>query len=157
MDEYSVIGKRIPNIDSAKKVTGEAKYSADIKLPRMLYGKVLRSPHPHARILNINTEKAERLPGIKAVVTSEDTPKVKFGIIVPDEYILAVDKVRYIGDEIAAVAAIDESTAEEALQLIEVEYEVLKPVFDPIEAMQPDAPNIHERGKHRCFNGDYKG
>lgn len=145
MDEYSVIGKRIPNIDSAKKVTGEAKYSADIKLPRMLYGKVLRSPHPHARILNINTEKAERLPGIKAVVTSEDTPKVKFGIIVPDEYILAVDKVRYIGDEIAAVAAIDESTAEEALQLIEVEYEVLKPVFDPIEAMQPDAPNIHER------------
>jgi len=128
------------------KVTGEAKFTNDLTLPGMLFGKILRSPHPHARILNVDTARACRLPGVRAVVTGKDTLGIKYGTIEPfmDELGLAVDKVRYIGDEVAAVAAVDEDTALEALDLIQVEYEPLPAVFTPEEAMQPGAPRLHD-------------
>jgi 4-hydroxybenzoyl-CoA reductase alpha subunit len=149
MSKYSVIGQRVRRVDGPDKVTGSAKYTFDMVLPNMLYGKILRSPYPHAKILNIDTSKAEALIGVKAVVTSKDTPGRKQGIWrrfteLCDETILCGDKVRYIGDPVAAVAAIDEDTAEEALDLIEVEYEPLPAVFDPLEAIKEDAPQIHE-------------
>jgi 4-hydroxybenzoyl-CoA reductase subunit alpha len=149
MEDYSVISKRIPSIDAKVKATGEAKFTVDIQLPGMLYGKILRSPYPHARILRIDAEKAKRVQGIRAVITGDDVPKVKFGVFTHlpqslDQYGLAIDKVRYIGEEVAAVAAVDEWTAEEALELISVEYEELPAVFDPEEAMKPCAPLIHE-------------
>lgn len=130
MENFSFIGKRIPIIDAKEKVTGEAKYAADLKLPHMLYGKILRSPHPHAKIMNIDISLAKKVPGVKAIVTSEQTPKIKVGAFILDKYILAVDKVRYIGEEVAAVAAIDEDAAEEARNLIKVDYDILPAVFD---------------------------
>ncbi len=139
-----MIGKRIYRVDSREKVTGKAIYGIDMKLPGMLPGKILRSPLPHARILHMDTTKARRLKGVKAVVTAEDTPKIKYGAQIDDEYPLAVDKVRYIGDEVAAVAAVDEETAREALDLIRVEYEELPALFSPREAMAAGAPRIHE-------------
>lgn len=144
MIEYAVIGKSLPRIDADGKATGKIIFGSDMALPRMLHGKVLRSPYPHAKILNINTKKAERVHGVKAVITAEDTPKIKYGISIEDESILAPEKVRYIGDEVVATAAIDEDTAEEALDLIEIEYEKLPPVFDPEEAMEANAPKIHD-------------
>ena len=151
MEKYSVIGKSLPRVDAVVKATGEAKFTVDMAPPRMLYGKILRSPYPHARILNIDTSKAKRLWGVKAVITGNDTLGIKYGTIdVPqypaDKNPLAMDKVRYIGDEVAAVAAVDEDIAEEALDLIEVEYEELPAVFDPEAAMKPDAPKIHDGG-----------
>jgi len=148
MEEYSVIGRRLPQIDARERAAGVADFVSDIKLPGMLQGRILRSPYPHARILRIDTSKARRLPGVKAVVTAEDTPKIPFGPRSDDWMILAVDKVRFIGDEVAAVAAVDEDTAEEALSLIQVEYEELPAVFDPIEAMQPGAPLIHDKERN---------
>lgn len=150
MEEYSVIGKSLPRLDGMEIVTGRAKYTDDAILPGMLYGKILRSEYAHARILNIETSKAERLPGVKGIITGKNTPMVKYGALgnlIIDEYPLAVDKVRYIGDEIAAVAAIDEDIAEEALDLIEVEYEELPAVFDPEEAMKPGAPQLHDHAE----------
>ena len=149
MSKYSVIGQRVHRVDGTEKVTGSAKYTFDIVLPGMLYGKVLRSPHPHARILSIDTSQAERLMGVKAVITGKDTLGRKMGIWrrfpeLCDEEILCREKVRYIGDPVAAVAAIDEDTAEEALDLIEVEYEPLPAVFDPMEAIKEDAPQVHD-------------
>jgi 4-hydroxybenzoyl-CoA reductase subunit alpha len=149
MSKYSVIGQRVHRVDGPEKVTGNAKYTFDLVLPNMLYGKVLRSPHPHAKILSIDTSKAEKLIGVKAVVTGKDTLGKKQGIWrrfpeLCDEEILCREKVRYIGDPVAAVAAIDEDTAEEALDLIEVEYEPLPAVFDPLEAIKEEAPQIHE-------------
>lgn len=149
MPDYSVIGKRVPPIDGKPKATGEAKFTVDIQLSGMLYGRILRSPYPHAKILNINAEKAKRLRGVRAVISGRDVPKVKFGVFTHlpqthDQFGLAMDKVRYIGEEVAAVAAVDEWIAEEALELISVDYEELPTVFEPEEAMQPEAPLIHE-------------
>jgi len=154
--KYVVIDTPLHNIDGPAKVTGAAQYTFDITLPNMLYGKILRSPHPHAKILNIETSKAERLIGVKAVVTGKDTLGVKQGIWrrykeLCDEEILAREKVRYIGEPVAAVAAVDEDVAEEALSLIEVEYEPLPAVFDPMEAIKEGAPQIHE-GVERNIN-----
>ena len=154
--KYTVLNKPFHNIDGIAKVTGRAIYTFDVKLPSMLFGKILRSPHPHARILNIDTSKAERVMGVKAVVTGKDTLGVKQGLWrcakeLCDEEILARDKVRYIGDPLAAVAAVDEDTAEEALNLIEVEYEPLPAVFDPMEAIKEGAPQVHE-GIERNIN-----
>lgn len=143
------MGKSVPRIDAREKAYGEARYAFDLKLPGMLVGKMLRSPHAHARIIKIDTSKAEKHKGVKAVVTAEDTLKIKFGsneYFFPhtvDQMPLESEKVRYIGDEIAAVAAVDEETAQEALSLIEVEYEILPAVFDPLEAMKPGAPALH--------------
>jgi 4-hydroxybenzoyl-CoA reductase subunit alpha len=149
MSKYSVIGTRVHRVDGPEKVTGNAKYTFDLVLPNMLYGKVLRSPHPHARILKINTAKAKKLIGVKAVATGKDTKGYRQGIWrrfpeLCDEEILCRQKVRYIGDPVAAVAAIDEDTAEEALDLIDVEYEPLPAVFDPLEAIKEEAPQIHD-------------
>jgi len=146
MNEYSVIGKPFPRIDSRLQATGQARFAADFVLPRMLFGKILRSPYPHARILNIDTRRAEKLPGVKAVITGKDTPQIKYGFFRSgmDRPLLPADKVRFIGDNVAAVAAIDEDIAEEALDLIKVEYEELPAVFDPEEAMKEGAPRIHD-------------
>jgi len=144
MEEYSVIGKRISKVDALTKALGEAKYATDIYLPGMLHGQVLRSIHPHARILRIDAEKAKRLRGVKVVITAEDVPDIKYGNWIVDMGIFAQGKVRYIGEPVAAVAAVDEHTASEALELITVEYEGLPAVFDPVEAMLPGAPVLHE-------------
>jgi len=148
--EYSVIGKPVPQTNSVGKVTGSLRYITDIVLPGMLHGKILRSLYAHARIIGIDTSKAERLPGVRAVVTAKDFPMVKTGRSpgLEDEYPLAVDKVRHRGKEVAAVAAIDEDTAEEALGLIEVEYEELPAVFEIEEAMKPGAPQVHDHAKN---------
>jgi len=146
-EELSVVGKGVPKIDGILKVTGKAVYGADFSLPGMLYGKILRSTVPHAKILNIDTSKALQLPGVRAIITGKDFPwglKYGFTAITRDQTPLAQDKVRYIGDEVAAVAAIDEDTAEEALDLIKVEYEELPAVFDPLEAMKEGAPQLHD-------------
>ena len=138
-----VVGKGTPSVDALEKVTGAARYGADIKMAGLLQGRILRSPHPHARILNVDTAAAERLPGVRAVITAADTPRVLYGTILPDQYVLAMDKVRYIGDEVAAVAAVDAETAEEALELIDVTYEPLPAVFDLEAALAADAPQLH--------------
>ena len=146
MEEYSVIGKPVPRVDALEKVTGEAKYAADFSFPGMLWCKILRSPFPHARILNIDTGPAESYPGVKAVCTGKDFHGWTWGFMpqTRDEPPLAVDKVRYMGEAVAAVAAVDEETAEEAAQLIRVEYEELPGVFDPEEAMKPGSPAVHD-------------
>lgn len=147
-DKLSYVGQRIPRKDGPEKVTGRAKYTGDIHLSGMLVGRILRSPHPHARILNIDTSRAEQLNGVKAVITARDTAGIKHGFVEtprypPDQYTLATDRVRFVGEEIAAVAATDPYIAEEALSLIRVDYEPLPAVFDPEAAMQPGAPEIH--------------
>jgi len=144
--EMTIIGQRLPRIDAIPKVCGEAKYTGDHHMPGMLIGKILRSPHPHARIRSIDTAAARRLKGVRAVITADDVPDTKFSFyqFLADKHILCTDKVRYVGDEVAAVAAIDEDTAEEALSLIVVDYEPLPAVFDVDEAMKPDAPLVHE-------------
>ncbi|MBY0268472.1 MAG: molybdopterin-dependent oxidoreductase [Burkholderiales bacterium] len=139
-----VVGKDVPRTDAIPKVTGAAQYVADIHLPGMLHAAVLRSPHPHARILSIDTSAARSMPGVKAVVTGEDTAKRKWGAFRPDLYPLAINKVRYVGDEVAAVAAIDPETARAAVDRIVVEYEVLPGVFSLDEAMAPGAPLVHD-------------
>ncbi len=144
MEKYSVVGTRIPKVDALPKAVGEAKFATDIYLPGMLWAKVLRSPHAHARIRSINVDRAKTLPGVKAVLTAADVPDQRYGALVLDMGIFARGKVRYIGEAVAAVAATDEDTAEEALDLVEVEYEELPAVFDPLEAMLPAAPIIHE-------------
>ena len=136
------------------KVTGRAMYGADYKLPGMLYGKVLRSPHAHARIRSIDTSAAEKLPGVKAVVTAKDLPDQKFDYIGPERVaqnfwhitrnIMAREKALYEGHAVAAVAAISASIADEACALIKIDYEVLPHVIDVDEAMQPDAPLVFE-------------
>jgi CO/xanthine dehydrogenase Mo-binding subunit len=143
-----VIGKRIPRIDGPVKVTGEAKYTVDIQLPGMLCAKILRSPFPHARIASIDTSKAEKMPGVKAVITGKDAWDVRHGFVETprypaDQYVLANERVRYLGEEVAAVAAVDEDTALAALDAIDVVYEELPAVFDLFEAMKPDAPEVH--------------
>src|SRR5439155_4638546 len=142
--QLRVVGHNVERVDGLDKITGAAQYIADIVLPGILQGRVLRSPYPHARILHVDTQRASKLPGVRAVVTGEDTPKRRWGSFQQDQYVLAVGKVRYVGDEIAAVAAVDEATAEEAISLIEVDYEELPAVFDPVEALEAGAPLIHE-------------
>ncbi len=147
-DTLSYVGQRIPRKDGPEKVTGRAKYTGDIQLSGMLIGRILRSPHPHARILNIDTSRAEQLTGVKAVITARDTAGIKHGFVEtprypPDQHPLAPDRVRFVGEEVAAVAANDPYIAEEALSLIRVDYEPLPAVFDPEAAMQPGAPEIH--------------
>ncbi len=153
MTERSLVGKRVPRIDSGAKATGEAQFTADLTLPRMLYGKILRSPYPHARILNIDTSRAENFPGVKAVITGQDTEGEAWGVFryTRDQQLLPLDKVRYVGEEVAAVAAVSENVAQEALDLIQIEYEILPAVFTIEEAIADGAPLIHE-GFERNIN-----
>ena len=145
MKEYSAIGKAVKNIDGIKIATGDAVFIDDIKLPGMLYGRILRSQHPHARILNIDISRAKRLPGVAAVVTGKDIAAYpRYGLLMKDRPIFALDKVHYSGDGVAGVVAVDMDTAEEACDLIKVDYQELPAVFDQIEAMQAGAPLVHE-------------
>ena len=141
--EYTTVGKSVTRLDASDKVRGVAPYIVDMKFAGMLHGKVLRSKHPHARIMSIDTSRAKKLPGVKVVITGEDMPFLH-GESLHDEPFLAVGKVRYMGEGVAAVAAIDEETAEEALDLIKVEYEELPAVFDPREALKQGAPILHD-------------
>ncbi len=144
MSKLDIVGKSCPQIDALEKAMGKTKFVSDLVLPGMLYGRVLRSPYPHAGIMNIDTSRAEKLAGVKAVVTYADTPGIKYGPRSEDWTIFAADKARFCGDEIAAVAAVDEDTAEEALDLIDVAYEELPFVVDPFQAMQAGAPLVHD-------------
>ena len=142
--QSEIIGQSISRIDGPDKVTGETVYTADVALPGMLTGKILRSPHPHARIRGFDTTAAWAVPGVKAIVTGEDARGFLQGKVLRDLPVLCWDKVRYIGDRVAAVAAETLEAADEALLLIDVDYEILPAVFDPMEAMEPGAPLLHD-------------
>src|SRR5579864_4476278 len=149
MTDFSIIGKPIPMIDAAAKTTGAGKYTDDLSLPGMLIGKILHSPHPHARILRIDTTRAAKLDGVVTVVVGSDAPN-PYGILPVghDEHALAVDKVRYVGDNVACVVAEDEATAEKALELIDVQCELLPAYFDPEESMKAERDLIHDNKPH---------
>ena len=156
MSAYSVIGKPVRNVEALVKTRGGAYYTDDIKLPGMLHGKIKRSPYPFAKILSIDTSKAVALPGVRAVITAQDVTQYPWGHYVVDEIPLAGEHVHYIGEEVAAVAAVDAETAEEALDLIEVKYEELEPALDMEKATQPDAPAVHPELPHIKQNIAYK-
>ena len=139
----SVIGQSVTRGEGPDKVSGKALYAADVSLPGMLWGKVLRSPYPYARIVSIDTTQAITLPGVHAVVTGEDLPETRIGRRLVDMPVLAQGVVRFVGEKVAGVAADDPDIADEALLLIDVEYEELNPVFDAEDAMGPDAPALH--------------
>jgi len=151
----SAIGRALPRVEGASKVGGLSAYAADISRPDMLWGGFLHSLFAHARILNIDVSRAQRLPGVRAVVTGKDIGARLYGVGIEDKPAVAVDRVRYIGEKVAGVAAVDKDTVEEALGLIDVEYEELPAVFDPLEAIGPDAPLLHPdyaayRGPNKC-------
>ena len=142
-----VVGNPVPRPDAVAKVTGQAKYTDDYAFPNMLYGATLRAAYPHARIKHIDTSRARALPGVHAVLTHEDIPGDKHhGLIFNDWPVLCYDKVRYVGDAVAIVAAETPQLARQALELIEVEYEPLPVVTDPEQALAPDAPKVHQQG-----------
>ena len=144
MTTFATIGKPVTRQEGPDKVSGAFTYSGDVNLPGMLWGKVLRSPYPHARILSIDTSRAEAMPGVHGVITGKDTAGMRVGRSVRDVPLLAEDVVRFVGEKVAAVAADDPDTAEEALLLIDVEYEPLPAVFDPVEAMDASSHKVHE-------------
>ncbi|MAG97466.1 MAG: 4-hydroxybenzoyl-CoA reductase [Rhodospirillaceae bacterium] len=155
-----LIGRKLPRVDAREKVTGQARYAADYNLPGQLWLKILRSPHAHARILGIDTSRAEALPGVRGVLTGADFKGYSWGWMprTRDETPLAVDKVRHYAEGVAAVAAEDEETAEEACELIRVDYEELPGVFDPEEAMREGAPQVHDYAEGNLswdFHMDY--
>jgi 4-hydroxybenzoyl-CoA reductase subunit alpha len=165
MTNFSIIGKPTAMIDAAGKTTGAGKYTDDLSLPGMLVGKILHSPYPHARIKLIDTTRAEKVNGVVAVVVGKDAPN-PYGILPVghDEHALALDKVRYVGDNVACVVAVDEATAEKALELIDVDYEVLPAYFDPEESMKAETDLIHdnkpnnlEKDYHHAFGDPDKG
>jgi len=141
----SILGQNFSRVDGPAKLRGSAQFTGDIEMPGMVYAKVLRSAYPHARLTRVNAEKAQNLPGVVAVLTRDDLKRVNayFGPVVKDQPVVALDRVRYVGDIIAAVAAEEKDIAEEALELIEVDYEPLPAIFDPAEAMKPGAPILH--------------
>lgn len=149
-DGDRVVGVGVARLDGLDKVLGRAVYGVDVDLPGMLVGKILRSPLPHARINKIDVEQARRVPGVRAVLTGLDTPRITYGFFkhrdpkMGDKLPLEAEKVRFVGDEVAAVAAVDEDAALEALDLIEVDYEELPAVFDVDAALAPDAPLVHD-------------
>ena len=146
MEETGAVGQRIPKLDAVDKVTGRAVYIQDLQVPGMLHGKILRSKFPHARIVRLDTSRAKKLLGVRAVITAPDVPEIRLGFM-KDQTALKTGKVRSYRDEVAAVAAVDPDIAGEALDLIEVEYELLPGVFDPEEALKEGAPLVHEENK----------
>ena len=142
MAELPVVGRSIRRVDALEKITGRAKYCADFRIPGMCYGKLLRSPYPHARIIRIDTSKAEKLHGVRAVITGNDAPDNRTGMFIKDQYVIARDVARYVGEPVAGVVADTEEVADEALELIDVEYEQLPAIFDPEEAMKVNPPVI---------------
>jgi 4-hydroxybenzoyl-CoA reductase subunit alpha len=165
INDFSIIGKPTAMIDAAEKTTGAGKYTDDLSLPGMLVGKILHSPYPHARIKSIDTSRAEKCEGVIVVAVGKDAPN-PYGILPVghDEYPLALDKVRYVGDNVACVVAVSEAAAEKALELIDVEYEVLPAYFDPEESMKAKTDLIHnskpgnlEKDYHHVFGDPEKG
>src|SRR5271169_4950086 len=165
MTDFSIIGKPTAMVDAAQKTTGAGKYTDDLSAPGMLVGKILHSPYLHARIKNIDTGRAEKCEGVIAVAVGKDAPN-PYGILPVghDEYPLALDKVRYVGDNVACVVAVSEAIAEKALELIDVEYEVLPAYFDPEESMKAESDLIHdnkpgnlEKDYHHAFGDPDKG
>jgi 4-hydroxybenzoyl-CoA reductase subunit alpha len=165
MRDFSIIGKPTAMIDAAQKTTGAGKYTDDLSVPGMLIGKILHSPYPHARITCIDTSRAEKCEGVVAVVVGKDAPN-PYGILPVghDEYALALDKVRYMGDNVACVVGVSEAMAEKALELIDIEYEVLPAYFDPEESMKAQKDLIHdskpgnlEKDYHHVFGDPDKG
>ncbi len=146
MKVLNVVGQRVPMHDAAAKITGQAQYTDDLVLPGMLFGRLVRSTKAHALIKSIYVSRAKALPGVKGVITGQDIPDRVYGIVpkAKDEHALARDKVRYIGDEVAAVVAVDQETADEAARLVVVEYEELPAVFDPLDAIKEGAPLVHD-------------
>jgi len=144
MAEAKVVGTSVPRGEGSEKVSGRSVYAADVKLTGLLWAKILRSPHPHARIRGVDTAKAEQVPGVHAIITGADVKGYLVGKQIRDMPVLCWDKVRFVGDRVAAVAAETVDAAEEALHLIEVDYEELPAVFDPLEAMAEGAPTIHD-------------
>ncbi len=155
MEALSCVGKRIPKLDAADKVTGRAVYIQDLKIPGMLYGKILRSKYPHAKIVHIDTSKAKKLLGVRAIIRASDVPEIRFGLM-KDQPVLKEGKVRSYRDEVAAIAATDPDIAEEALNLIEVEYESLPGVFEPNEALKEGAPLVHKENKSNILRLPWK-
>lgn len=139
------IGEPVPMLDSVARVTGATEYLVNLRLPDMLVGKIVRSTVPHARLVRVDASKAARVPGVVAILTGADLEKKPFGLAVKDQYVLAVERVRYVGEPVAAIAAENADAAEEAAALVEVEYEELPAVYDAMEAIQPGAPVLHEQ------------
>lgn len=165
MSEFSIIGKPVPMVDGASKVTGKGIYTDDMKMPGMVYARILRSVQPHAKILKLDTSRAEAMDGVVAVVTGKDVAQ-KYGILPVghDETALAVDRVRYVGEGIVALAATSPEIAEEALHRIEIIYEPLPAFFDARKSMQEqktwiheDKPNNIEREYHHHFGNVEEG
>src|SRR6478736_2984427 len=149
-NDFSIIGKPTAMVDAAEKTTGAGKYADDLSLPGMLIGKILHSPYPHAIIKKIDTSRAEKLDGVVTVVVGQDAPN-PYGILPVghDEHALAVDKVRYVGDNVACVVATSETIADQAVELIDVEYDVLPAYFDPEDSMKATSNLIHD---HKANN-----
>jgi len=165
MSDFSIIGKPTAMVDAAEKTTGGGKYTDDLSVPGMLIGKILHSPYPHARIKSIDTSRAEKLDGVVTVAVGKDAP-TPFGILPVghDEHALALDKVRYVGDNVACAVAVSEAIAEKALELIDVDYELLPAYFDPEESMKAESDLIHdhklhniEKDYHHAFGDPDKG
>lgn len=142
---FSIIGKPLPRTDALLQVTGRAMYGEDIKRPDMLFAKILRSEYPHARIIDIDTTAAKAVPGVRCVITAADVPHNRFGFTHQDQPVLADDKVRHLGDAVAALAADSDSIAKKAIKLIKVNYEPLPYVGNPLEAMETGSPLVHEK------------
>jgi len=145
MKHLKVVGKPHPRLDGPETVTGRATYTVDVVLPSMLHAKLFRSSVPHAKIRRLDASRARALPGVLAVLTAGDVTRKRFGFTVQDEEIFASEKVRYVGDVIAAVAAVDEPTAEQAIDLIDCDYEELPAALTPDEALQENAPLVHDQ------------
>ena len=141
---YKFVGKAVPRLEGAEKVSGKLRYAADFEIPGSLCAKILRTSLPHARIVKIDKSKAEQLPGVRAIITGADIPAVMVGLRMKDMPLLATERVRYVGEPVAAVAADSAEIAEEAMNLIDVQYEALPYVTDPVEAIRPGAPVLHD-------------
>jgi CO/xanthine dehydrogenase Mo-binding subunit len=141
---YKFVGKSIPRLEGADKVSGKTRYAADIEIPGALWAKILRSPVPHARIVNVDTSKAAKLAGVQTIITSADIPPVMTGLRMKDMPLLARERVRFVGEPVVAVAADSVAIADEAVNLIDVQYEELHYVTDPLKAIEPGAPVLHD-------------
>ena len=159
MKNYSVVGKSVERTDARVKVTGSARYAADLIAPGMLHAKLLRSPLAHGKILNIDTSKARAFPGVMGVITGKDFPGIPFGSRpdIRDQLPMPISKVHHFGEGVAAVAAVDEDTAEEALDLIKVDYEELPVVLTSQDALAPDAPLVNEfKNSNIAYFSDFR-
>src|SRR3990172_4988190 len=146
------IGESVPMLDSVARVTGAVEYMVNLRLPGMLIGKIIRSSVPHARLLKVDASQAANVPGVIAVLTGADmTPQMKYGVAIKDQYPVAVDRVRFVGEPVAAVAAESAEAAEEAASLIDIEYEELPAVFDALEAIRSGSPILHDQFADNIF------